>query len=299
MNMVDELGRSQNGEAIAAMAKASGLAPAQVQAVLAAVVPELSRAIERNTLSRGGLADLVNALGQGHHAAILDNPAAIATDAIRDDGNAILGHILGSKDASRGVADRAAFTSGVSASVIKMLLPIIASMLMGALSKQTSGGLGEILRRIGGAGSSPGTPSPSGGGAMPELPRMPHGGGLGGGLPMPQRTPTGQSPPRGASPLPLPGDSIPGMPGHSDNPYGDLSDILRRGNGLPRNTSGPTGGSTPDAPVGGGALWSIVRDIVGGALGFQSRGIVSWIVRMVIMRYGWSLLRILLGGRGR
>ena len=55
-------------------------------------------------------------------------------------GNGILGHILGSKDASRNVAAHAAQASGVDASIIKKMLPVVAAMAMGALSKQTDSG---------------------------------------------------------------------------------------------------------------------------------------------------------------
>ena len=60
------------------------------------------------------------------------------------------------------------------------------------------------------------------------------------------------------------------------NPYGDLSDIIRKG------------GSGTN--VGGNPLWRIVRSVIGSALGLQSRGIMGWIMRVVVMRYGWSLL---------
>ena len=71
-----------------------------------------------------------------------------------------------------------------------------------------------------------------------------------------------------------------GRPGPINNPYGDLSDVIRRG------------GSAPEA--GGGALWKIVRGALGGALGFQSRGILGWLFRMVVMRFGWNILRTVL-----
>ena len=48
------------------------------------------------------------------------------------------------------------------------------------------------------------------------------------------------------------------------------------------------------AEVSGNPLWRIVRSVLGSVLGFQSRGIMSWIVRMVVMRWGWSLLRTVL-----
>ena len=84
-------------------------------------------------------------------------------------------------------------------------------------------------------------------------------------------------------PFPLPG---PGGSRGGDNPYGDLSDILRRGSRLPD-------GAAP----GGGGLWSIVRSVLGSALGFGNRGILGWLIRLVVMRWGWTILRRILTGR--
>ncbi len=289
MNIVDVLRQSQNGEAFDNLARTFGITPEQAEAVVRAVVPKLSEGIERNTLSRGGLADLVAALGQGHET-ILNRPDAIGSDGVRDDGNAILGHILGTKDRSRAVAEKAALSSGVSSGLIRMMLPFIASLLMGALSKQFKGGIGDILGRMG--GSLPG--GGGGGGGMPQMPRMPEMPQMPGGSGLPRmpdlpRMPGGAGPQQ--SPLPLPGDP-PATGDMGQNPYGDLSDILRKGRM-------PGGGSVPDlgGASGGGALWSVVRNILGGILGFQSRGLLSWILRVVVAKYGWAILKSILGGR--
>ena len=72
-----------------------------------------------------------NALaGMQAHYADLAGGAGIA------EGIGILGHILGSKDSSRNVAARAAGQTGVSADLIKKMLPMIATLVMGALSRQ-------------------------------------------------------------------------------------------------------------------------------------------------------------------
>ena len=309
MQAIDVIRQAQGGRAIDNLAAHFGIAPSQAEAAIAAVLPELSRHIERNTLSRGGLADIVAALGDGHHARSLDDPRALADPAMRDDGNAILGHILGSRDQSRAVAANAAMSSGLGEGLIRMLLPYIASWLMGSLAKSAGGGLGDILGRMGGAPAGqppsrrdsgidmprlPETPSVPGGGlSMPDSggPGAPDAGGMG--LPMPPDT-TGGSGRWGsrtgsggnASPLPLPGEPMPDNPGRGDNPYGDLSDILRKGRGADLPGAGA---------AGGGALWSMVRNILGGALGFRSGGILSWLFRMIVLRFGWGLVRRLLG----
>jgi hypothetical protein len=54
------------------------------------------------------------------------------------DGNGILGHLLGSKDVSRQVATRASAQTGLSADVLKRMLPLAATLMMGSFSKQSA-----------------------------------------------------------------------------------------------------------------------------------------------------------------
>jgi hypothetical protein len=342
MQILDIIRSAQGGQLVANLARQFGMTPEQANAMLEAVLPQLSAGIERNTLSRGGLADLVEALGHGHHARALDDPRALTDPATIEDGNNILGHILGSKDGSRAVAQRAASSTGLSESLIKMLLPILASILMGSMSKGVGGGLGDILGKIGGARPGGASGGGQGGGMswpqqMPregrgggfELPQSQSGGGSGMGIPMPdgRRESEGGSPggwgnrnqdndtnsgsgggfgipglPRqsgggyggqqgsgqgGGMGLPMPGGRVPGVPGDADNPFGDLSDIIRRG------TSG--GGSGVSVPGMSGGLWSIVRGLIGNSLGFGNRGVMGWIMNLIIMRFAWPLLRTVLG----
>ena len=100
-----------------------------------------------NTLSRGGLADLVEALGSGHHAGHLDKAEIFRDDAVRADGNAILRHVLGSKDRSRTLAARAARQCGLDARLVRAMLPGLAAVTMAGLAVRAKSSLGEILQR--------------------------------------------------------------------------------------------------------------------------------------------------------
>jgi hypothetical protein len=274
MKMTDVLADGAMRSDLDDLARRFGLTPQQAQAVIGSVLPEVLRRLERNSLSRGGVADLLSMLGQAQAA-----PPDLATQAGRDRGNAFLEQVFGNRDGSRAVASRAASASGVGASIISAMLPYIIQMVMSAFARRTSGGLGDILSKIPSLGG--GAPAPSGQSGDMPLP-MPSGSGRGGGF-------GGGFPGGSGSPLPGPeGMSPPGQVA-GRNPYGDLSDIVRRGG---------SGGSS----VGGGTLWRTVRSILGSAMGFQSRGIMSWIVRMIVMRYGWGILqsilrRALSGGR--
>ena len=55
-------------------------------------------------------------------------------------GNQILEQIFGSKDVSRGVANQAADLSGVGSAILKKMLPVIAAMIIGNLTKGMMGG---------------------------------------------------------------------------------------------------------------------------------------------------------------
>lgn len=293
MNILDILRHADGGGAAKTLAQTFSIAPAEADAVLASVIPQLSQRIERNTLSRGGVADIVGAIGMAARHGDLSSPQALASDSVKQDGIAFLDQILWSKDKSRGVAHAAARSSGVSEDLIKQMLPAIAAMMMGGLAKGAAGGLGDILSKIPGLPGGDGFP-----GGAPQMP----GGGMGGGLGGPARTApsggggswggsAGNLPAPGGdfggqSPLPIPGNAPRGG-GSAPNQYDDLSDIIRRG-----GQQAPGGGSGGGA--GGGGLANIIRTILGAILGFQSRGLLSWIIRYVVVRYGANIVRTLL-----
>lgn len=117
-----------------------GLDNEAVGNILGQVVPALGDGLKKNAASSGGLESLIGALQNGNHQRYLESvDSAISSTGISE-GNSILGHILGSKDASRAVASRASSASGVNPNVIKQMLPMLATLFMGTLNKQTDGG---------------------------------------------------------------------------------------------------------------------------------------------------------------
>lgn len=151
MNILDAIVNAQNGAAVNQLGAQVGLAPDQTTAALSALVPALAAGFQRNLQSQGGLESLASALTSGNHAQYMDNPATLGAPSAVADGNGILGHLLGSKDVSREVASRAAAQTGLSADVLKRMLPLAATLMMGAFAKQSvaSSSLGA---GVGGAG---------------------------------------------------------------------------------------------------------------------------------------------------
>lgn len=139
MNILDAIVNAQDGAAVRQLGSQVGLPPDQTTAALSALVPALAAGFQRNIQTGGGLESLLSALSSGNHAEYIDNPASLSQQSALSDGNGILGHLLGSKDASRAVASRAAMQTGLSDDVLKRMLPLAATLMMGAFSKQSAG----------------------------------------------------------------------------------------------------------------------------------------------------------------
>jgi hypothetical protein len=142
MNVLDLIVNAGNGAAVRQLGSRVGLDEGQTTAALSALVPALASGVRRNVQSPGGLTGLVAALTSGNHQRYIDNPGTLEDEATIADGNGILGHVLGSKEVSRDVASQAAAQTGIGADVLKKLLPLAATVMMGAFAKQNlQGGL--------------------------------------------------------------------------------------------------------------------------------------------------------------
>ena len=143
---------SENAGAVDQIAARLGLPPDVAQQAVGALTPALARGIERNTQKPGGLESLLGALGSGNHEKYVDEPSTLAEPASIEDGNAILGHIFGTKDVSRNVAGAASLKTGIDANILKQILPMLAPIIMGALSKKLGAGGGAKSGSGGGGG---------------------------------------------------------------------------------------------------------------------------------------------------
>ena len=138
MNILDALVGGQGNAAIGQIAKQFGIDETQVRAVIGQLAPVLGQGMARKAQGSGGLDSLIGALQKGSHGKYLDDPSILGNASSTEEGNNILGHILGSKDVSRALAGKAAAQTGLSADIIKQILPLVASLAMGALNKQTA-----------------------------------------------------------------------------------------------------------------------------------------------------------------
>jgi hypothetical protein len=164
MDISELIATDGGAKAIAALSRRFNLTPDQTRAAIDQLGPAVMSGFRSETASPEGLQGLLAALVKGDHGRYLDGDES----GMVEDGNGILGHIFGSKDVSRGVAAEAARETGLGDDTMKQMLPMVASLVMGALGKNlmgdrasTKGGglsdvLGQVLGGSGGSGSAGG-----------------------------------------------------------------------------------------------------------------------------------------------
>jgi hypothetical protein len=178
MQITDILGQVGGLQSIA---RELGISEAQAASGAAALTPAIlggfKKQAQANPAGLEGLGGLLSQLGGG---SLLDDVVASKpTDVSR--GNDVLGQIFGSKDVSRTVAQNAASQTGLDASVLKKMLPMLAMLVAGYMAKQRSagaaagaapsgGGLGSILGGLlGGQAATAGSAAPGTGGGLASM----------------------------------------------------------------------------------------------------------------------------------
>jgi hypothetical protein len=140
MDLLSMLLSQGSSQVVTQLAKNLGLNQDQAISAISNLVPALSQGLSRNAATQGGLESLLGALSGGQHQRYLDDPSILSQEDSINDGNGILGHIFGSKDVSRQVAQRTSERTGIGADVLKKMLPMVAALAMGALSRQNASG---------------------------------------------------------------------------------------------------------------------------------------------------------------
>ena len=148
LSLYDMMMQAQNGKAVEAMAAQFGLAQEQATKAVAALMPAFSEGFKRNAATPYDLAAFMKALTSGEHAKYFEDMSKAFTPQGMAEGNGILGHIFGSKEVSRAIAQQAEQMTGIGQEIFKQMLPAMASALMGGMFKQS---LGPLFSGQGGA----------------------------------------------------------------------------------------------------------------------------------------------------
>ncbi|NVJ68154.1 MAG: DUF937 domain-containing protein [Gammaproteobacteria bacterium] len=135
-NLLEMVLGQQNSGAIGQIAKNLNLDAGDALKGLGSLLPALQGGMQRNVKQQGGLESLLEALNRNKNQQYVDQPELLGQPQAVDNGNSILGHIFGSKEVSRQVAQQASQQSGLDSSILKKMLPMAASVLMGSLGKE-------------------------------------------------------------------------------------------------------------------------------------------------------------------
>lgn len=184
MNLMEIMQAAQGGHAMENLARQFNISTEQAQAAVGAVLPAMSMGLQRQAESANMMSQFLGALASGQHAQAFENQDKDGDgvpDYLQQQGNNVLGMLFGSKDVSRAVAGQAAQFAGVSDQLIRSMLPVIASMVMGGLFKgMNNQGFGGLLGQIA-SGMMPGAGgAQAGGGSLADmLGKMMGGSGMG------------------------------------------------------------------------------------------------------------------------
>ena len=147
MNIMDMLTSGDNSAIIGQIARQFGLPEEKAKEAVGSLVPTLTRGMQRRAEENIGVDDLIEALNVGKQSRYFDEPERLGRKETIKEGNDILGQIFGSKEVSRNVAKHAGAQTGLGSSLMKKMLPIVASMVMASLGKKMMGGSSRSTSR--------------------------------------------------------------------------------------------------------------------------------------------------------
>lgn len=131
--IVDGVLAQLGNDGVAEIAKGLGADQSTTSSAIAAALPAIIAGMANNTRDQNGAESLSNALND-HDSSIFGSLGSLIAAGGAGDGAKILGHVLGGKRPA--VEENVAQQSGVSIDLIMKLLPILAPLVMGYLSKQ-------------------------------------------------------------------------------------------------------------------------------------------------------------------
>lgn len=165
---------------IQSVARELGVSEAQAKAGADALLPAILGGMKKQAQAQpSGLDGLLSVVGGLGGSGLLDNVLSQSPTDVSQ-GNNVLGQIFGSPDVSRAVAQNAAAQTGLSPGVLKQMLPMLAMLVAGYMSRQSGatsaaaipspgGDLGGRLGGLLGGGQAPGQAGAGGLASMLDL----------------------------------------------------------------------------------------------------------------------------------
>lgn len=150
MNLFEIMQNAQGGNAYNNLAQQFGIAPAQAQKAVEAVLPAFSMGLQQQAQTMEGWSNILSSLSQaGKSAEFYDSDGDGIPDHLDHDGQNAMGAMFGSPELQSAMAGQAAQFAGLPANLMQQMLPVIATMVLGGLFKGAqNGGLGGVLGQM-------------------------------------------------------------------------------------------------------------------------------------------------------
>ncbi|ARN82628.1 DUF937 domain-containing protein [Methylocystis bryophila] len=186
MSMIEDiLVSAQGGKLVDNLAQSFGLTSEQIRSAITELSPALALGLRNAASNPEALNKIVDGLSHPTHAAAFMDHSVACCEETATLGQGAINQLFGSNSAAGQVAQIAARDSGLRPDILTQLLPVLASVVLGGLSKSLGDkGLGPVLGQIAGSGgleailgqlAGGGAPTP-----RPQAPQAQPGGGFGG-----------------------------------------------------------------------------------------------------------------------
>jgi hypothetical protein len=148
-NLYEILQNAQDGQALDNLAKQFNISKEEADAAAKELLPALSTGFLSKASEPGALGPILGALSEGQHLAAFADPAAAQSLATAQKGDEILVHLFGSNQVDEQVVQRASAATGLAPELLAQMLPVIASVISGGVTKSLQGqGFGGIFTQL-------------------------------------------------------------------------------------------------------------------------------------------------------
>lgn len=150
LNLFEIMQSAQGGKAYNNLAQQFGIGQDQARQAVEAVLPAFSLGLQQQAQTVEGWQKILATLSQSQgSAATYDSDGDGIPDHLETEGQGALGNLFGGPQVTQAVAQNAAQFAGLPATMMKQMLPVIASMIIGGLFKgAANNGLGGILGQM-------------------------------------------------------------------------------------------------------------------------------------------------------
>jgi hypothetical protein len=147
-NLADILTQATGKQGFDAFATQFGMTPQQAKTAMEALLPAFSLGLNRATQSPSDMANLFGLFTTGTNYAQMFEQPMQAGQSMVEAGQQALTRIFGSPELTQAIAQQTAAATGVGQEMMKQVMPVMASLIMGGLMKGAMSGqnpLGDMI----------------------------------------------------------------------------------------------------------------------------------------------------------